>query len=183
MNQARRTAEVKIAMLIAGLLALALTACGGPAATPSLTKSGPPIAVVTPTPTSVSMPLGLGDVIGVSVSGTPGDYSLSVTVDSVETGCDSYVDWWEVVSEEGGLIYRRILLHSHVDEQPFTRAGGPVDIQANDTVIIRAHLSDKGYGGGPWKGTVADGFAPTVLDPGFAADLETQGPLPTGCAF
>ena len=104
MNQARRTAEVKIAMLIAGLLALALTACGGPAATPTLTKSGPPIAVVTPTPTSVSMPLGLGDVIGVSVSGTPGDYSLSVTGPSVGTGCDSYVDWWEVVSEEGGLI-------------------------------------------------------------------------------
>ena len=132
-------------------------------------------------------------MISVSGSGTPGDYSLSVTVASIETGCDSYIDWWEVVSEEGELIYRRILLHSHIDEQPFTRSGGPADIHTDDTVIIRAHpddtviirahLSDKGYGGGPWKGTVADGFAPTLLETEFPANLETQKPLPTDCAF
>ena len=184
MKRARGTVQAKIAILIAGIVAVALTACGGQAETPTAVPiPSTPIAVVPPTPTLVLMSLGLGDVIGVSVSGTPGDYSLSVTVASIETGCDSYIDWWEVVSEEGELIYRRILLHSHVDEQPFNRSGGPMDIQANDMVIIRAHLSDKGYGGGPWKGTVAGGFAPTLPDPDFAANLETQEPLPTDCAF
>ena len=184
MKKARGTDQAKIAMLIAGIVALALAACGGQAETPTTVPSpSTPTAAAPPTPTLVLMSLGLGDVIGVSVSGTPGDYSLSVTVDSIETGCDSYIDWWEVVSEEGELIYRRVLLHSHVDEQPFIRSGGPVDIRPDETVIIRAHLSDKGYGGGSWMGTVAGGFAPTLPDPEFAANLETQEPLPTNCAF
>jgi hypothetical protein len=108
---------------------------------------------------------------------------MSVTVASLETGCDSYAEWWEVVSEDGELLYRRVLLHSHVDEQPFTRSGGPVDIQADDTVIIRAHMNGSGYVGRRWKGTVAEGFAPAGLDTNFAADLENQGPLPASCAF
>ena len=39
-------------------------------------------------------------------------------------------DWWEVVGEEGELIYRRVLLHSHAGEQPFERAGSPVPVEA-----------------------------------------------------
>ena len=60
----------------------------------------------------------------VSVSGDPGRYQFAVTIRSDETGCDQYADWWEVVSESGDLLYRRILAHSHVDEQPFARSGG-----------------------------------------------------------
>ena len=171
-----------IAGLIAGVALLALTACGQ-GATPPLTNPGPPTAVVTHTPTSELMSLVLADVIRVSASGTPGDYSLSVSVRSPDTGCDSYADWWEAVSEDGELIYRRVLLHSHVDEQPFTRSGGPVDIQPGDTVIILAHMSQGGYGGTAMRGTVADGFAPGGLSAQFGIGLESQGPRPTDCAF
>ena len=79
------------------------------------------------------------DVIGVQVSGAPGAYQFNVTIKSPDTGCQQYADWWEVVSEDGRLLYRRVLLHSHVDEQPFTRSGGPVPIQADTVVWVRAH--------------------------------------------
>ena len=122
-------------------------------------------------------------MIAVSVSGSPGDYSLSVTVTSPDIGCGSYADWWEAVSEEGELLTRRVLLHSHVDEQPFTRSAGGLNVQPNDTVIIRAHMTDVGYGGSVMRGSVADGFSPAELPPDFASSLERQDPLPTGCGF
>ena len=123
------------------------------------------------------------EVIDVSVSGTPGEYSVSVTVSSDDRGCGSYVDWWEVVSEEGELLARRVLLHSHVDEQPFTRSMGGLKVQPGDGLIIRAHMNDAGYGSTVMRGTVADGFTQSELSTEFAADLETQQPLPTNCAF
>ena len=108
---------------------------------------------------------------------------MSVTVASPDIGCESYADWWEAVSEDGELLTRRVLLHSHVEEQPFTRSVGGLHAQPDDTVIIRAHMSVGGYGGSVMRGTVADGFVPAELPPDFASDLETQGPLPTNCAF
>ncbi|MGA9190363.1 MAG: hypothetical protein WBZ24_01400, partial [Anaerolineales bacterium] len=65
-------------------------------------------------------------VISVDVSGEEGAFTFAVEIASPDTGCDRYADWWEVVTPNGDLLYRRILLHSHVDEQPFARSGGPV---------------------------------------------------------
>ena len=119
-------------------------------------------------------------MIGVSVSGNPGSYTFSVTVESPDTGCDQYADWWEVVSPDGQLIYRRVLLHSHVNEQPFTRSGGPVNVSRQETVIVRSHMNTTGYGGVGLRGSVALGF---TITGDFRADLERQGPLPSSCAF
>ena len=119
----------------------------------------------------------------VTVSGTPGSYSFSVTVRSPDAGCDQYADWWEVVSPEGQLIYRRVLLHSHVDEQPFTRSGGPFGVQQDEIVIIRGHMNTTGYGGIALRGTVAEGFATSEIPPGFATGVDIQEPQPTACAF
>jgi len=58
-------------------------------------------------------------IISVEVSGVPDNYTFNVGVSSPDTGCDQYADWWEVITEEGELIHRRILAHSHVTEQPF----------------------------------------------------------------
>jgi len=123
------------------------------------------------------------DVQQVSVSGGSSSYSFSVTVRSPDTGCERYADWWEVLSSEGKLIYRRVLLHSHAGEQPFTRSGGPVNIGPEETIILRAHMNDTGYGGVALRGSVVAGFTPTALPPAFAGDVEEQQPKPQGCAF
>ncbi len=122
-------------------------------------------------------------VTDVSVSGEAGNFTFNVTVQSPDTGCEQYADWWEVLSEEGELLYRRVLLHSHVDEQPFTRSGGPVAIQPTDGVIVRSHMNQSGYGTQAQKGTVAEGFSPVELPEGFANSVAEQDPLPSGCNF
>jgi len=122
-------------------------------------------------------------VTGVDVSGAPGNYRFAVTLQSPDTGCEQYANWWEVVSEEGSLLYRRILLHSHVDEQPFTRTGGPIDIGADQTVIVRGHMNPGGYGVQAFQGSVANGFVDIDLPPSFGRALAEQPPLPVDCTF
>ena len=122
-------------------------------------------------------------VTEVAISGEALNYQFAVTIASPDTGCDQYADWWEVVSGTGELLYRRVLLHSHVGEQPFTRSGGPVAIQANQTVWVRVHMNNTGYSTHALRGTVADGFVVTEAPNDFAQELQQQAPLPNGCNF
>ena len=135
----------------------------------------------TPTPSEAPV----ATVSGVQSSGEPGGYSFAVTVESPDTGCDLYADWWEVVRPDGALVYRRLMSHSHVDEQPFTRDGGPVEAAATDVLVVRAHLhgAGVGYGTAAMVGTVQGGFAPTRLPTGFGWKLSASEPLPADCAF
>jgi hypothetical protein len=121
------------------------------------------------------------DVLEVAARGRPGAYQLAVTVKSPDRNCDHYANWWEVVGEDGELLFRRVLMHSHPDEQPFTRPGGPVKIAADTTIVVRAHFHPTGYGGAALRGSVASGFAPWKPPPGFAAELAKQEPLPKEC--
>ena len=124
------------------------------------------------------------DVVAVRTSGSPGAYSFAVTLESPDTGCDQYADWWEVITPDGELLYRRILAHSHVNEQPFTRSGGPVDVQATTRVIVRAHMNDAGYGGVAFSGSAEAGFAADAsVTAELAPRLAEEAPLPNGCAF
>lgn len=123
------------------------------------------------------------EVVAVSTGGVAGSYTFSVTIKSPDTGCDQYADWWEVLTPDERLVYRRVLLHSHVDEQPFTRRGGPVLVQLEEPLIVRAHLNTTGYGGTAFRGSVAGGFAETTLPRDLAAGVEDQEPQPPPCAF
>jgi glucose/arabinose dehydrogenase len=123
------------------------------------------------------------DILSIRAVGEPNAYNFAVEVASPDTGCDQYADWWEVVSEGGDLIYRRTLLHSHVNEQPFTRSGGPVSIGTNTVVIVRAHMYPGGYGGTTMRGSVASGFEIWNADIDFAAELEEAPPQPPECGF
>lgn len=125
----------------------------------------------------------LAHVTQVRASGQGGALQFSVTIRSEETGCEQYANWWEVLSEDGELLYRRILAHSHPSEQPFTRSGGPVPVQADTRVIVRAHMHPGGYGGQAMAGNQATGFSQVELAPNFAAGLAQSQPLPSGCAF
>ena len=122
-------------------------------------------------------------ITGVQATGMADNYTFAVTVSSPDTGCDRYADWWEVVTLKGELIYRRILLHSHADEQPFQRTGGTVAIKPEQEVIVRVHMSPDGYSNYAQKGTVASGFTTVTLADDFAQDLATVEPLPKDCAF
>jgi hypothetical protein len=132
-------------------------------------------------PPDVSPPV-LAGVVSVKSAGEPGVYRLAVGLASPDTGCEQYADWWEVVSLEGDLIYRRILTHSHVAEQPFVRGGGPVPVGADTVVWVRAHMHPTGYGGRAFKGSVEAGFEVASPAAGFAARLAERDPLPKGCA-
>ena len=123
------------------------------------------------------------NVLSVQVTGEPGAYQFAVEISSPDSGCEQYADWWEVVSAEGDLLYRRILIHSHVDEQPFTRSGGPVEVAVDVIVYVRAHMNTSGYGGQVLKGTVRNGFKPAVVEAGFGLGLERFPPQPEDCAF
>ena len=123
------------------------------------------------------------DAAGVEASGESGGYNFAVTVSSRDTGCEQYADWWEVVSEAGDLLYRRVLLHSHAGEQPFVRSGGPVAIASDEVVIVRAHMNTGGYGGSALRGSIDQGFEAYEPEPGFAAELASRDPLPNGCDF
>ena len=124
----------------------------------------------------------IAQVTKVEATGEPNNYTFAVTIDSPDTGCNSYADWWEVITLQGELIYRRVLLHSHVDEQPFTRTGGAVAIQPEEEVIVRVHMSRSGYSRQGQQGTVESGFI-TVTLPQDLANLESVEPLPENCAF
>jgi len=124
------------------------------------------------------------DVTAVRVSGAPGAYTFSVTLSSPDTGCDQYADWWEVITTDGELVYRRNLAHSHVNEQPFTRSGGPVELQETTQAIVRAHMNNAGYGGVAFSGSPASDFAADPSVPSaLARQLANAAPQPDDCAF
>lgn len=122
-------------------------------------------------------------IVSVEVSGSENGYTFNVGIQSPDKGCSQYANWWEVLSENGDLIYRRVLGHSHVNEQPFVRSGGTVDITKDQVVIVRAHMNTSGYGTQTFKGSVANGFTSFTTEKDFAAAVEKLQPLPTGCAF
>ncbi len=122
-------------------------------------------------------------VEAINFSGEANNYTFNVQLKSPDTGCEQYADWWEVIDKEAQLIYRRILQHSHVNEQPFTRSGGSVGIDANTFVYIRGHMNTLGYGSLVFGGSIKDGFEAIELPIEFGADLDKVAPLPDGCAF
>ena len=176
--------SVKSVFVGSAVVLLLATGC-----TATSTSSSLPDATVTDETTSSEVsnstePISdeISSVTAVEVSSSGDGYRFSVTIESEETGCEQYADWWEVVTPEGELLYRRILAHSHVDEQPFTRSGGPVMVGEGD-VVVRSHTNTEGYSTKAMKGSVSEGFSPTVLAEDFAINLAEADPQPSGCAF
>ncbi len=92
---------------------------------------------------------GEADVVAVSAKQqAEGTWRFDVTVTHEDTGWDHYADRWDVIGPDGTVLGERVLLHPHVDEQPFTRSLRGVSIP-NDvaSVIVRAHDSVHGLGG------------------------------------
>ena len=74
-------------------------------------------------------------------------WTFSVTVRHDDKGPTHWADWWRVRTPEGKELGRRVLLHSHEDEQPFTRDAQiriPPHVR---TVVVEAHDKVHGLGG------------------------------------
>ena len=120
------------------------------------------------------------DVVSVEVSpSSNGKFVFSVGIFSPDIDCSQYANWWELVSEDGELIARRILVHSHVPpdfSQPFVRSK-TVTIDSTTVVWIRGHMNNTGYKNGKaFKGSIAAGFSETPIPPDFALDLDNETP-------
>lgn len=75
-------------------------------------------------------------------------WHFSVTLRHADTGWDHYADRWEILAPDGTVLATRVLLHPHVNEQPFTRSLGNVTIPEDvNEVIVRAHDNVHAYGG------------------------------------
>jgi hypothetical protein len=92
---------------------------------------------------------GEADVVGVdAVQQSDGAWRFSVTLRHADEGWDHYADRWDVVGPEGTVYGERVLLHPHVNEQPFTRSLSGVAVpEGIDEVIVRAHDSMHALGG------------------------------------
>lgn len=78
-----------------------------------------------------------------------GTWRFDVTVEHNDEGWDHYADLWQVVHPETLEVYgERVLLHPHVNEQPFTRSQSGITIPADQTtVLVRARCETHGFGG------------------------------------
>jgi len=92
---------------------------------------------------------GEADVEAVTASqAADGSWRFEVTVRHADEGWDHYADKWQVVAPDGTVLGERVLLHPHVDEQPFTRSQSGIIIPDDvDEVVVRAHDSVDGWGG------------------------------------
>ncbi len=74
-----------------------------------------------------------------------GRYAFSVTLKHADNGWDHYADRWQVLGPDGAVLGDRVLMHPHVNEQPFTRSLSGVAIPGGlKSVFISAH--DKIHG-------------------------------------
>ncbi len=92
---------------------------------------------------------GKADVIAARAEPEGGNmWRFEVTVRHADSGWDHYADAYEIRTPDGKLLGRRVLLHPHVEEQPFTRSLSGVRIPALlGQVRIRAHDKVHGWGG------------------------------------
>ena len=110
------------------------------------------------------------------------DAESYVSLHSPDQGCEQYADWWEVLSEDSELLYRKVFEKSHEDEQPFSSSGGTIKIKEDQVVIVRADLHTNGYQARQaWKGTVKKGFKFIRLSENFAANVAKEEPQPPDC--
>lgn len=110
----------------------------------------------TSSPTSAPMSDADADVKFVrAVQSADGTWTFYVTVEHPDTGWDDYADGWDVLTSQGEVIkpdpdspFTRLLLHPHVEEQPFTRSQHGISIpESVEKVIVRAHDIVDGFGG------------------------------------
>jgi hypothetical protein len=63
-----------------------------------------------------------------------------------DTGWDDYADGWRIETPAGEVLGTRVLHHPHVEEQPFTRSLGGVEIGPEVTeIVVRTRTNVTGW--------------------------------------
>jgi len=129
-------------LFLAGII---LPACSSRSKNPEINKE-----------LAISMNSANADVTFVkAVQSESGFWTFYVTVSHPDTGWEDYVNGWDVVTEDRTVLksnpdstFTRLLLHPHVDEQPFTRSQGNILIPDGVTIVTaRANDLVDGFGG------------------------------------
>ncbi len=90
------------------------------------------------------------EVVGVNVvKSAAGVYRFDVTLRHADEGWSHYADRWQVFDAKGHVLGTRVLLHPHVNEQPFSRSKRLTlpDGAAISRVTVRGHDKLHGWGG------------------------------------
>lgn len=121
------------------------------------TQPAPGTSSTTPTRGINKTGQGNADVLHVRAvkESDPNRWTFHVTVQHPDQGWEDYADGWDVVTPTGEVLKRdpedpftRLLLHPHVEEQPFTRSQSGIFIPPDvSKVRVRAHDLVDGYGG------------------------------------
>lgn len=97
-----------------------------------------------------SLPVVAGPPAVLDVKASPngdGSYSFSVTIKHKDTGWKHYANKFDVMTLDGKTLGTRVLYHPHVNEQPFTRSLGRVEVPIGiNEVVVRAHDLVHKYG-------------------------------------
>ena len=86
------------------------------------------------------------EIVKVVLTKNTGTWRADVTLNHADTGWKHYADAWRLVDEKGNEIGKRTLYHPHVNEQPFTRSLGGIQIPSDKNIIfIEAHDLNRGW--------------------------------------
>ena len=86
------------------------------------------------------------EIVGVTARATGAGWQFDVTIAHGDTGWEDYADGWRVELADGTILGTRILVHPHVEEQPFTRSLREVAIpEGVSEVHIRASTNVTGW--------------------------------------
>lgn len=86
------------------------------------------------------------EIVGATARATNAGWQFDVTIAHGDTGWEDYADGWRVELADGTILGTRILVHPHVEEQPFTRSLREVTIPGGvSEVHIRASTNVTGW--------------------------------------
>lgn len=89
-------------------------------------------------------------ITAVKASQSNGGWRFDVTLSHPDSGWEHYADGWRVLDMDGNEIGMRVLAHPHINEQPFTRSLGSVQIPNGvKQVQIEARCIVDGWTGTP----------------------------------
>ncbi|NRG18847.1 hypothetical protein HPQ64_14235 [Rhizobiales bacterium] len=108
-----------------------------------------PLAGVAALACAGSSGAGEADIVEARATRTgEGVWRFDVTVSHADEGWGHYADRFDIVAPDGTVLGERILLHPHVNEQPFTRSLTGVKVPDGATFVeVRANDKVHGLGG------------------------------------